>query len=169
MGTELSRTVATFIVQKILTDELGLSYICATPERFFAVGAVLTNMVDGQNGTPSPRLLKHILRYGLCCCCSSCWHAKQASVFFFNFAMLDQLFGFECSHTSRANLRADISDETNSLEAKQNTRETNFVSMIQPHPCDIPQCQNLCSSPGYSPPHLTCPVSECAFHHVECT
>ena len=62
MGTELSRTVATFIVQKILTDELGLSYICATPERFFAVGAVLTNMVDGQNGSPSPRLLKHILR-----------------------------------------------------------------------------------------------------------
>lgn len=62
MGTELSRTVATFIVQKILTDELGLSYICATPERFFAVGAVLTNMVDGQNCAPSPRLLKHILR-----------------------------------------------------------------------------------------------------------
>jgi CCR4-NOT transcription complex subunit 9 len=70
MGTELSRTVATFIVQKILTDELGLSYICATPERFFAVGAVLTNMVDGQNGTPSPRLLKHILRYVFQHCCS---------------------------------------------------------------------------------------------------
>lgn len=67
MGTELSRTVATFIVQKILTDELGLSYICATPERFFAVGAVLTSMVDGAGqggGTPTPRLLKHILRYG---------------------------------------------------------------------------------------------------------
>lgn len=65
MGTELSRTVATFIVQKILTDELGLSYICATPERFFAVGAVLTSMVDGAGqggGTPTPRLLKHILR-----------------------------------------------------------------------------------------------------------
>lgn len=71
MGTELSRTVATFIVQKILTDELGLSYICATPERFFAVGAVLTNMVDGQNGTPSPRLLKHILRCDLVNLCIS--------------------------------------------------------------------------------------------------
>lgn len=62
MGTELSKTVATFIVQKILTDDLGLSYICATPERFFAVGAVLTVMVDGLMEQPSPRLLKHIIR-----------------------------------------------------------------------------------------------------------
>ena len=62
MGTDLSRTVATFIVQKILTDELGLTYICATPERFFAVGAVLTNMVESLTNSPSPRLLKHILR-----------------------------------------------------------------------------------------------------------
>lgn len=29
--------VATFIVQKILLDEMGLNYICATAERFFAV------------------------------------------------------------------------------------------------------------------------------------
>jgi CCR4-NOT transcription complex subunit 9 len=29
--------VATFIVQKILLDEMGLSYICATADRFFAV------------------------------------------------------------------------------------------------------------------------------------
>lgn len=31
------RQVATFIVQKILLDEMGLNYICATAERFFAV------------------------------------------------------------------------------------------------------------------------------------
>lgn len=30
--------VATFIVQKILLDEMGLNYICATAERFYAVG-----------------------------------------------------------------------------------------------------------------------------------
>lgn len=36
-GQELSRTVATFIVQKILLDDNGLSYICQTGERFFAV------------------------------------------------------------------------------------------------------------------------------------
>jgi CCR4-NOT transcription complex subunit 9 len=33
--------VATFIVQKILLDEMGLNYICATAERFFAVRAAL--------------------------------------------------------------------------------------------------------------------------------
>lgn len=37
-GSELSKTVATFIIQKVLMDDRGLSYICATYERFFAVG-----------------------------------------------------------------------------------------------------------------------------------
>ena len=46
MGSELSKTVATFIVQKILLDNVGLNYICATAERFFAVGTVLNNMVQ---------------------------------------------------------------------------------------------------------------------------
>lgn len=36
-GSELSKTVATFIVQKILLDDMGLAYICATAERFYAV------------------------------------------------------------------------------------------------------------------------------------
>ncbi len=49
MGSELSKTVATFIVQKILLDNVGLNYICATAERFFAVGAVLGNMVRCDN------------------------------------------------------------------------------------------------------------------------
>ena len=44
-GLELSKTVATFIVQKILLDEMGLNYICATAERFYAVSNVLSNMV----------------------------------------------------------------------------------------------------------------------------
>jgi len=62
MGSELSKTVATFIVQKILLDEGGLNYICATAERFFAVGAVLGNMVSTLAEQPSVRLLKHIIR-----------------------------------------------------------------------------------------------------------
>ncbi|GBF92009.1 hypothetical protein Rsub_04733 [Raphidocelis subcapitata] len=62
MGSELSKTVATFIVQKILLDDVGLNYICATAERFFAVGAVLGNMVVTLAEQPSPRLLKHIIR-----------------------------------------------------------------------------------------------------------
>lgn len=61
-GSELSKTVATFIVQKILLDEIGLSYICATAERFYAVSQVLNNMIVLLIQAPSVRLLKHIVR-----------------------------------------------------------------------------------------------------------
>ncbi|KAF9610537.1 hypothetical protein IFM89_023202 [Coptis chinensis] len=62
MGSELSKTVATFIVQKILLDDVGLRYICTTAERFFAVGRVLGTMVTSLSEQPSSRLLKHIIR-----------------------------------------------------------------------------------------------------------
>jgi len=58
-GSELSRTVATFVIQKIILVDTGLGYICATPDRFYAVSTVLGNMVADN---PSLRLLKHILR-----------------------------------------------------------------------------------------------------------
>ena len=64
-GSELSRTVATFIVQKILLDDGGLAYICQTADRFFAVSQVLSNMVAllvDQAPGQSFRLLKHIIR-----------------------------------------------------------------------------------------------------------
>lgn len=61
-GSELSKTVATFIVQKVVLDELGLNYICATAERFYAVSTVLQNMVQSLVEQPSVRLLKHIIR-----------------------------------------------------------------------------------------------------------
>lgn len=61
-GTELSKTVATFIVQKILLDDAGLTYICATAERFYAVSSVLSTMVTKLLESPSTRLLKHIVR-----------------------------------------------------------------------------------------------------------
>ena len=61
-GTELSQTVATFIIQKILLDEQGLNYLCQTAERFYAVSTVLNNMVLYQLDKPSTRLLKHIIR-----------------------------------------------------------------------------------------------------------
>ena len=62
-GTELSQTVATFIIQKILLDDLGLNYLCQTAERFLAVSTVLNNMVVLQIGDkPSQRLLKHIIK-----------------------------------------------------------------------------------------------------------
>ena len=56
-GSELSKTVATFIVQKILLDDMGLNYICATAERFYAVSTVLSNMVLSLVEQPSIRLL----------------------------------------------------------------------------------------------------------------
>lgn len=61
-GSELSKTVATFIVQKILLDESGLTYVCATAERFYAVSTILASMITKLLETPSVRLLKHIVR-----------------------------------------------------------------------------------------------------------
>lgn len=40
-GSELSKTVATFILQKILLDETGLYYICQTYDRFSHVAMIL--------------------------------------------------------------------------------------------------------------------------------
>ena len=139
MGSELSKTVATFIVQKILLDDVravrfkrivcvcaavwlcvaragalraartcffffaptpppphtsapsnphtlpplkpphqvGLNYICATAERFFAVGAVLGNMVVLLSEAPSPRLLKVSLCAVCCGCCGCCCVAAR--------------------------------------------------------------------------------------------
>ncbi|KAL6548138.1 hypothetical protein OROHE_009200 [Orobanche hederae] len=62
MGSELSKTVETFIIQKILLDDVGLEYICTTAERFFVVGRVLANMVAALAEQPSSRILKHIIR-----------------------------------------------------------------------------------------------------------
>lgn len=61
-GSELSKTVAIFIVQKILLDDMGLAYICQTYERFYAVGTVLNNMVTQIVDSQAVRLLKHVVR-----------------------------------------------------------------------------------------------------------
>lgn len=62
VGSELSKTVATFIVQKIMLDDTGLSYICETSARFFSVATVLAQVLEALAEHPSPRLLKHIIR-----------------------------------------------------------------------------------------------------------
>lgn len=61
-GSELSKTVATFILQKILLDDKGLSYICQTYERFSHVAIILGKMVIHLAKEPSVRLLKHVVR-----------------------------------------------------------------------------------------------------------
>ncbi|WVZ60793.1 hypothetical protein U9M48_010772 [Paspalum notatum var. saurae] len=61
-GSELSQTVATYILQKILLDDTGFSYICDTSGRLFAIATVLAEMLEALVERPSPRLLKHIIR-----------------------------------------------------------------------------------------------------------
>lgn len=61
-GNELSRTVAIFIIQKILLDANGLSFVCQTNERLLAILAVLASMVQQVVEQRSLRLLKHIVR-----------------------------------------------------------------------------------------------------------
>lgn len=61
-GSELSKTVATFILQKILLDETGLSYICQTYDRFSHVAMILSKMVNTLAKEQSARLLKHVIR-----------------------------------------------------------------------------------------------------------
>jgi len=61
-GSELSKTVATFILQKILQDETGLYYICQTYDRFSHVAMILAKMVLQLAKEPSQRLLKHVVR-----------------------------------------------------------------------------------------------------------
>eukprot|EP01063_Lacrimia_lanifica_P004304 TRINITY_DN123_c0_g2_i2.p1 TRINITY_DN123_c0_g2~~TRINITY_DN123_c0_g2_i2.p1 ORF type:complete len:409 (+),score=167.31 TRINITY_DN123_c0_g2_i2:80-1306(+) len=58
-GSELSKTVATFIVLRVMQSDGGLQYVCATPERFFAVSQVLTKITSA---APPLRLLKNAVR-----------------------------------------------------------------------------------------------------------
>ncbi|PHT35532.1 Cell differentiation protein RCD1 -like protein [Capsicum baccatum] len=62
IGCELSKTVATFILQKILLDDAGLDYICTREVKFFDVAQALGNMVGELVEQPSSRLMKYIIR-----------------------------------------------------------------------------------------------------------
>lgn len=70
ISLELSKTVAIFILQKILLDDQGLAYICTTYERFHTVASVLAKMIEqlsavtqgSQLGNSLGRLLKHVVR-----------------------------------------------------------------------------------------------------------
>ncbi|XP_016563847.1 CCR4-NOT transcription complex subunit 9-like [Capsicum annuum] len=62
IGCELSKTVTTFILQKILLDDAGLDYICTRGVKFFYVAQALGNMVGELVEQPSARLLKYIIR-----------------------------------------------------------------------------------------------------------
>jgi CCR4-NOT transcription complex subunit 9 len=66
-GNDLSRTVATFIVQKILMDENGLHYVCQTEERLLALAQILRDIIEDiaretKSDKDGQRLLRHIMR-----------------------------------------------------------------------------------------------------------
>ncbi|CAK8579692.1 unnamed protein product [Lathyrus sativus] len=61
IGKEITKTIATFIIQKILLDDDGLAYVCATVERFFAVSRVLDMMLENLQRQPSLRFLKLVV------------------------------------------------------------------------------------------------------------
>ncbi|TNM94348.1 hypothetical protein fugu_002524 [Takifugu bimaculatus] len=60
-GSELSKTVATFILQKILLDDTGLAYICQTYERFSHVAMILGKMVLQLSKEPAREALRQCL------------------------------------------------------------------------------------------------------------
>lgn len=61
-GNELSKTVATFILHKIMTDDDGLKYLCYTYDRIALICGALGAMVEEMQKEQSQRLLKHIVR-----------------------------------------------------------------------------------------------------------
>ncbi|KHJ48541.1 hypothetical protein D918_00843 [Trichuris suis] len=62
VGRELSKTVAAFILQKLLLEDEGLSYVCDNCDRFFQVINTLGRVVYSMGAEPSPRLMKQIIR-----------------------------------------------------------------------------------------------------------
>ncbi|KAH6768032.1 Cell differentiation [Perilla frutescens var. frutescens] len=61
-GTEMSRTVATFILHGLLQDPVGLQYICHLPVRLYAVLQSLGNVVASLSEKASARLLKQVVK-----------------------------------------------------------------------------------------------------------
>ncbi|XP_010323843.1 cell differentiation protein rcd1-like [Solanum lycopersicum] len=59
---ELSGKVATLIVMKILMQEKGMSYCCATPERFFSIVQVLYRVVEKLTEKPCLLHLMYVIQ-----------------------------------------------------------------------------------------------------------
>ena len=62
-GTELSQTVATFILNRVMNSKDGLDYMCQTPQRFTAVAKVLNQIAQVKKEREmSVRLLKLVIK-----------------------------------------------------------------------------------------------------------
>ncbi|TVU41175.1 hypothetical protein EJB05_14674 [Eragrostis curvula] len=62
MGNETPKMVATYIIQKIMLNDAGLTFFCATADRFFNVASVLATMVHALVEKPSTKVLKLVIR-----------------------------------------------------------------------------------------------------------
>ena len=58
---EISRTVAAFIIQKIICDDGGRKYICSAKDRLETLLKVLNKVIIDISKDPSPRLAKHLI------------------------------------------------------------------------------------------------------------
>ncbi|XP_014758433.1 cell differentiation protein rcd1 isoform X4 [Brachypodium distachyon] len=72
-------TVDTFIVQKVLLDDVGLGYVCATPERFFEMGWALANMLILLTSHPSTRTSVPLIFSCLFLACGVMGHSRTVS------------------------------------------------------------------------------------------
>lgn len=61
-GNDLSKTVAIFIIQKILLDNYGLAYVCQNDQRLMAILDHLEIMLSQNCETGSSRMVKHAVR-----------------------------------------------------------------------------------------------------------
>nr|ADL67569.1 Drcd-1r [Drosophila melanogaster]ADL67577.1 Drcd-1r [Drosophila melanogaster] len=61
-GSKLTKIAATSILEKILLDEMGLTYICENHDRFSQVAITLGKMVIHLLKFPCLRVLKHVVR-----------------------------------------------------------------------------------------------------------
>jgi CCR4-NOT transcription complex subunit 9 len=62
IGTELSKTVSLFIIQKIAASSLGISYIMANGERLDAICTVLVNILVPPFDGLAVRVVKHAIK-----------------------------------------------------------------------------------------------------------
>ncbi|KAL7668551.1 hypothetical protein ACOME3_009249 [Neoechinorhynchus agilis] len=62
VAPDISKIVGAFVLQKIIADDYGLSYICQTYERFSHMAMILGRIILHIGKDPEPRLLKHVIR-----------------------------------------------------------------------------------------------------------
>lgn len=71
IGLDLSKTLAVFILQKILTDDAGLAFVCSIPNRLQLVSDIFCKVIrtalpktamPTENSDQRKRLFKHIIR-----------------------------------------------------------------------------------------------------------